>query len=77
MPAYCVSSGDFSLNLVRSSPLEAADDAFCTLKNGNFHEMKLGLLTQVALLFEEDEEGPIFMSTLLLVERHGLNYHRT
>lgn len=78
MPAYRVSSGDFEITLVRGDMIEAANDAIATLKEGNFDKIKLGMLTEVCLMYggngDGEDEDPMFLPTLSLVQRHGLTY---
>ena len=78
MPAYRVSSGDFEITLVRCNMTEAANDAIATLKEGNFDKIKLGLLTEVTLMYgaegDGEEDDMMFFPTLTLVQQHGLNY---
>lgn len=57
--------------------LEAATDAIGTLKEGNFDKIRLGLMTVVTMMCGasgDEDEDPLFVSTLVLVKQHGLNY---
>lgn len=72
MPQYLVVSGDFEKTITRTCHQDAAHDAIGMLRSGNFDTIKLGLMTVVTLVAGEPD--PMFISTMALVKKHGLNY---
>ena len=79
MPSYRVVSGDFDTKIRRLSPQQAATDAIGTLKTEiGFNSVRLGMMTIVTLDVEgEEDEDPLYISTLTLVQQNGLNYRET